>query len=315
MTCVAIFTHRRAQEVDGVIDALRARGVNIVRVNWCQYPERSQYTLISAMDGPAELNEAAVGWLHEPYLFSVARTSTGLARDVALRECAAFWDDVLVSLNCAWLNEPSAVRRASSKALQLRLASELSVPSPNYIITNDQARARTFIAACGGGAVIKSLAAGYTEYGEDRFKAYTRRIGVGDVTLLEGLGRGPAILQEEVHKKSEIRVTVVDGQSFSVEIDSSFLPPDAVDIRQLDYAANERAFSRGRNVDGIEAWSREITVALGLSYACLDWVRDEDGREFFLECNPLGSFKWFELCGKWPITDAISSALLKRVKA
>lgn len=313
MTRVAIFTHRRAQEVDGVIDVLRSRGASIVRVNWCQYPDQSEYTFGEA-DALARLNESAVGWFHEPYLFSAARALTGLPRDVALRECAAFWDGVVACLNCAWLNEPSAVRRASNKVLQLRLAFKSGVPAPPYVITNDQARAREFIAGCDG-TVIKSLAAGYTEYGETRVKAYTRRVRVEDAELLEGLSRGPAIFQEEVRKKTEIRVTVVDNECFSVEFDCSNAPVEAVDMRQLDYAANALRFGRATNVDQVEVWSREMAAALGLSYACFDWVRDESGRAFFLECNPLGSFKWSELRGKWPITGALASALLKRAKA
>jgi glutathione synthase/RimK-type ligase-like ATP-grasp enzyme len=311
VTRVVIFTHRRAQEVDGVIDALRAMGASVIRVNWCQYPDVSPYSVDSDVDGIDVLNDARVGWLHEPYLFSVGRSLTGLARDIALRECGAFWDGVLADLRCHWLNDPGAVRRASSKVAQLRLATQLGIPVPAYTVTNDQTRARDFILGRHS-AVIKSLCAGYTEYGERHFKSFTRRIGATDSSLLESLRSGPAILQEEICKVREIRTTVIDDQCYSVEFDCTRLPLGTVDMRQLDYTSNQSAFRRASSPERIETWSKAMTTKLGLSYACFDWARDRNGQEFFLECNPLGSFKWSELCGDWSISEAIASALIGR---
>ena len=58
--------------------------------------------------------------------------------------------------------------------------------------------------------------------------------------------------------------------------------------------------------------SIKLTNTFDLSYAGIDWIESTDGNFYFLEVNPLGSFKWYEQCGKYDITKAIGRCLLAK---
>ncbi|MDP2601994.1 MAG: hypothetical protein Q8S00_05305 [Deltaproteobacteria bacterium] len=309
---VAIFTHQFAQEVDGVIDILRLAGSTVRRINLCQYPENltSSFSSASLFDDFASLNHASVGWIHEPYIFTVARSVTGLNRDAAMRECSAFWDGIIASMRCPWLNSPASIRIASNKVFQLQLAAKLGIAVPDYIISNDINSLRGF-RRDQGKVVMKALSTGYVEYGRRKLKVYTQRL-VDIDAIADNVKLAPIILQCEVDRTFEVRTTVVDGQAFSVEFDWNSAKPQNVDIRELDYVAHRSHFHPTDRFPKIEEWSRKYTERIGLGYACYDWLVDNAGHEWFLECNPLGSFKWSELCGCQGISAAISDALLRR---
>ncbi len=134
---VLIITNQQEQEVDGVIDFLREREVDIKRWNLCQFPENEYFTVspfsllfpkFQKADNPV------LCWLHHFGQFSIEKTLTGLEREVALKESKSFVEGVLSSLNCNWLNQPANVIRSSNKLYQLQLAQQLNIPFPDYII-------------------------------------------------------------------------------------------------------------------------------------------------------------------------------------
>jgi hypothetical protein len=123
------------------------------------------------------------------------------------------------------------------------------------------------------------------------------------------------MFQREIQKKWEIRVTVVDQQCFPVRFDCSALPESIVDMRKIDFEKSRSRFERATDVDCIVSWSKKIVAALGIAYAGLDWVLDSQGTPYFLECNPMGSFKWSEMSGRFNISHAIANSLLRRIRA
>src|SRR4051794_40267598 len=102
---IAIFTHKHAQEVDGVIDLLRGKGREIVRVNFCEYPSGLFATAsnLPTFDNLGGLSDCAAGWIHGTELFSSGRRLKGLRRDVAMRDSNAFWTGLFQTLRCSWL--------------------------------------------------------------------------------------------------------------------------------------------------------------------------------------------------------------------
>jgi len=317
---VLIVAHQQAQEVDGVIDLLRKFDLRVARWNLCEYPERSTATATrdririggAEFDIPSGPN---VAWIHDTGFFSVASSLRGRAREVAIRECQALCDGVLGALNCKWLNEPDRISAASSKILQLRMAGRLGIRVPNYCITNDPAEARRFVRQ-NRDVVVKAVRGGYVLDAEGGLKFFTRRLAdVDGAALFDQLACSPIIFQAEIERRAELRVTVVDGECFSMEIDCRGLPSDCVDVRQLDFPSNRDRFRRAENQKDIERWSCEISRELQLAYAGLDWAISKSGVPYFLECNPLGAFKWSELCTKYDISGAIARALYRRVIA
>lgn len=308
-TKIRIFTHRLCQEVDGVIDQLRVQGALVERVNLCQFPGGLKLALDNGSTGMT--SHCAVGWVHDWSSFSFETEMTGLAREIALKESNAFVDGLLLRQDCNWLNSPDIIHVASNKPYQLHLATKLGIQVPPYIVTNDIRRFRQFQRQQGP-IVIKTLAAAFICYGKRSLKFYTRRADSLIDERIAGLSTSPVIVQKEIQRAYETRVTVVDGRCYSVATDCRCLPKDIVDVRQLDYAAERHRFSPPPNDKEIEDQSLRITKALKLNYAGLDWATSLNGETYLFEVNPLASFKWFELVGAGDITTAITTALLKR---
>jgi glutathione synthase/RimK-type ligase-like ATP-grasp enzyme len=311
---ILIVTHKRALEVDGVIDQLRIAGAKITRLNLCDFPAGKELALSYGCTPANSISQRFdAGWLHDFGSFSTARSLTGLSRDISLKECSAFARGVLATVKCNWLNEPQAIEFASNKCVQLDAASDLGLPIPATLITNSAVQAASFIKEYRK-VVVKALGAGYVQYGKRNLKLYTRRSADLPKGFLKGLEDGPVIFQAEIAKQKEVRVTIVKRRCFAVEFDCSAIPAHYVDIRQIDYRANRHNFARAPNVEKILRFSKQLMKRLGLNYAGLDWVIDGNGDAFFLECNPLGSFKWSEICASANITGAISRSLLENAR-
>lgn len=249
--------------------------------------------------------------MHELGSFSVAASLDGISREVALRECEAFWDGIFTRVPCSWLNEPGRIRTASNKLFQLKEAERLGLPVPDYCATNDSAIALDFVTSKRQ-TIAKAVRGGFLIHSATAMKFFTRRFNDLGPAVCDTLKFGPLLLQEEVRRQREIRITVVDGQCFCMEIDCTDLPQGIVDVRELDFTEHRHRFKRATGTAQLENWSRQIVDALGLSYAGLDWAVSVDGAPFFLECNPLGSFKWSEICTGQDITSRIADALDRR---
>jgi hypothetical protein len=308
---LVLISHEAAQEVDGVIDVLRDEGLVVLRLNLCRYPD----TVATKAAGAIRFGDdvlaapAKVGWLHNTGWYSFANELNGIERELAQRECDAFWHGAFPLLARNWLNEPDAIIRASYKLRQLQLAEDLGVPLPPYLATNDPRAIRAF-RADHPKAVIKGVRGGYVVHPQGAVKLVTRRVEFADDEFEAGLGFSPVIVQREIAKARELRVTVVAGECFCMTTNCAGMPDGVVDIRLLDYESERWRFSGEPAPENVVRDSLRVVQALGLSYAGLDWVVDEDNVAYFLECNPLGSFKWAEMCTGHDITRAIAAQLL-----
>lgn len=301
-----------AQEVDGVIDLLRASGVTVRRWNLDQYPEYEQASFSS--DGMFTFgnnksgSESTIGWVHDTSQLSVLKSTEGLIRELALNDCWGFVQGVLQNLNCSWLNAPFAIQQASNKLFQLDIARRIGIPVPSYIVTNDLAKAKKFISD--KEAVIKTISNGFTIYKKKYLKSYTQMAEKENIDLSRLFLYRPFILQRYIKKQIEYRVTVVGGKTYWSAIDLKDLSADCTDYRKMNFIENRWRFYKPEKIEKIDSWSIKLVDLLGLNYAGLDWIIDEHGNFFFLECNPLASFKWYEITTGNNISEAITKSLI-----
>lgn len=316
---VLLITNQRATEVDGVIDRCRAHGLSIERINLCQYPEKVFFSWSPAdernfdRENLAHTLSAKAAWFHDPGRYTIARSLKGHARELAFRDCEGFWEGATHASSAVWLNRPDSIFKSSKKLLQLAVAKNLSIPIPDTLVSNDPELVRSFFDAHGG-AILKSISNGYSIYGAEQLKLYSRFFLLPNEELIKGLAFSPLIFQQRVLKHRELRVTIVDDMCFGMVADTMDLNEQDIDIRQLDYSAETGRFSGIAVPATVENASLKLMRNLGLSYAGLDWVEDKDGRWLFLEINCMGSFKWSELCGAGDITGALSEALIRRAE-
>jgi glutathione synthase/RimK-type ligase-like ATP-grasp enzyme len=206
-----------------------------------------------------------------------------------------------------WLNNVYDIRKAENKIFQMCLAQDLGFSIPNSLITNLPNDARKFLEN-NKRSVFKSIKCGLiSDSGGVSKVLFTSKIDNKYIENIESICRLPTYYQEEIIKKSDIRVTVVGDELFPAEIDSQ---------------GNENTSTDWRNSSGILPHSRitlpeDIKIKclllckkLNLNFAAIDLIRDVNGEYWFLEINPNGQWAWIELLLKYPISDSIMRFLV-----
>ena len=195
--------------------------------------------------------------------------------------------------------------RAEDKPRQLAAARRMGLSIPDTLVTNSFGAAQAFLAE--GPMVAKPLRHALIDDGEVGSVIFTSRVaelGAGDA---EAVRRAPLILQREILKRSDVRVVVIDDAIFATRILSQ-----AHDETQVDWRKGVRLDLAHEAMDlptDLALACIAVTRDLGLRFAAIDLVEDEDGRFWFLEANPNGQWAWIEQRTGAPVTTAIVDAL------
>lgn len=210
------------------------------------------------------------------------------------------------SHDALWVNHPDDNRRAEFKQNQLLRAKELGFVVPSTLVTNSGKAARAFAEEFSEPLVCKPLRLGRVIHGGEEKLFMTSRI---DPTLLGDLGEGREtyLLQQLVEKRSDIRVTVIDGRSFAVEIDSQSDSDSMVDWRRGGTALRH---SVHRLPDEISDLCVALCESYGLRFGAIDLALRPDGGYAFFEINPNGQWAWIEQLTGQPLAAALADLLL-----
>jgi len=136
---------------------------------------------------------------------------------------------------------------------------------------------------------------------------FTTRVSVDEETDADSIKACPMILQREIRKKFDVRVTVVGEQVFAATIDSQTDPATEVDWRRMSKAGLGHAVYQLPKAMADRCIA--LTRKLGLRFGAIDFVLDQDGQLWFLEINPNGQWGWIETRTGHPIAAAIVSEL------
>jgi glutathione synthase/RimK-type ligase-like ATP-grasp enzyme len=120
------------------------------------------------------------------------------------------------------------------------------------------------------------------------------------------------ILQREITKRADVRVTVVGDRVFAAAISSQGSPETEVDWRRG--GSGDLPYQAITLPDSLSALCVQLVNSLDLRFGAIDLVWDEDGVFWFLEVNPNGQWAWIETRTGHPITAAIVDAL-ERISA
>jgi glutathione synthase/RimK-type ligase-like ATP-grasp enzyme len=223
--------------------------------------------------------------------------------------CAKEWSAALVyllrSLGKRWLNSPLAILEAENKPKQLARAFELGFQIPETIITNKASTVRRFVSD--GPSVAKPLTTALMEIDGREQVIFTSQIEALHLEDDVSIEAAPIILQKQIIKQCDLRVTVVGSKIFAAEIHSQDREETIVDWRkgsrpdlphkkhELPYSIAERCIS--------------LTKSFGLRFSAIDLVLDKLGNYWFLEINPNGQWAWIENRLGLPIAEAIADEL------
>jgi hypothetical protein len=193
-------------------------------------------------------------------------------------------------------NHPVKSLVASSKPLQLSLASEIGLRTPATLITDDVSAALDFIdttqdVICK--PIDNSVFANPRREG-DTLLLFTRPI-TRESLLASTDGKklkSPTIFQERIAKNFELRIVLHADLAATFRIDSQKHPQSRDDwrLRQTDSGM----FSCIQNNPGTITKLSHILETLGLDSGVFDMAVDEHGNEIFFECNPNGQWFWLD---------------------
>ena len=127
--------------------------------------------------------------------------------------------------------------------------------------------------------IIKSLMMSLTE---DR-AIFTNIVTEELMKRVQRLRSSPVILQELLHKRHELRITVVGEKIFSAEI---------INNSPVDWRRKQIQVVVYNLPDLIKSMCLQLVKKLGLRYGCIDMIVTPKNEYFFLEINPNGQY-WF----------------------
>jgi glutathione synthase/RimK-type ligase-like ATP-grasp enzyme len=221
---------------------------------------------------------------------------------LARTQWAAFMRTFMLFDDCRWMNHPAATYRAETKALQLAVAADLGFRVPSTMVSNT-AVALSHVQSPIGTVVVKSLDTMILRQGRHQSFSYTQIVGV-DTVREASLASAPAIFQQPLEAKLDLRVTVVGDWLFCVSITHEGQPIRGdwrLEKRDAEFAAYTLP-------SAVSERCLQLVRALGLSFGAID-LAFEDGEYFFLEINPTGEWAWLREHAAQPIDEAIASAL------
>ena len=209
------------------------------------------------------------------------------------------------SVHAFWMNHPLADEAAQRKILQLRLAAQVGLRTPETLITNDPVEAAAFLDRIGPGQVVRKAFRNI----EDAPRV-TALVGDADRAKLKLVQHAPVIFQRFVPAVADLRVVIVGDEVFAALITSD-------EAHQVDYrpGLNTAKVVAHRLPAEVISGLAALMQGLGLSYGAIDLRLTPDGEYVFLEVNPACEYLFVSRRTGQPIPYAIAAALSRGQRA
>ncbi|MGY3203281.1 ATP-grasp ribosomal peptide maturase [Streptomyces sp. TE5632] len=314
---VLVVTALEDVTADWVVAALNERGVPVVRVDPADIGPSLAFGFRIDADRPAwggwlrtasrevEPGEVAAVYYRRPTPYGARFAHLPRQqRDFAAAEARHGLGGVLNDLPGAlYVNHPAAVARADFKPAQLRRFARLGLRIPPTLITNDVKTAKEF-AAEHGPVVCKTFRG--LPGGDDGHTGAIWTQRVDPEAFDDTLAVTANLLQAEIPKTGDVRVTVVGRRVFAQQIAA---PDGALDWRRGNWDALLHAPITVP--PPVEAALHAYLASFGLVFGCFDFALtgDGDAPEHWtaIECNPNGQWGW--LPDAEDITEAFADLL------
>jgi len=297
---VLIITNDHDEHASAVIKELHKRSVPVFRFHPEELPHACSIS-IEVQDGRidgeihnayhrVELHDVCAAWFRRArniFAAGPALTSEKLD-DYVQANCRATVTALCEGLETLWVSHPHTLRRAEVKALQYAHASKAGLQTPNTLISNDPARARTFIGKLGDRecAIKPLLAFGVSD--EQGFRLpLTTTLPPG--FALDSVALAPNIFQPYIDKAFELRCVVIGEKIFCAKMNSQ-----ADEATRKDWRAGNPEHDIFTLPEHVQASIRRLVKSFGINFASMDLIVTPSGEFVFLDLNPNGQWLWLE---------------------
>jgi glutathione synthase/RimK-type ligase-like ATP-grasp enzyme len=185
----------------------------------------------------------------------------------------------------------------AKKVNQLLAARQEGLRTPRTLITNDSQAVRAF-AAEGSPLIYKRLGTA------PRPLTATKELRPRDLERLDVLPNCPAIFQERIDARADIRVTIMGMNMYAAEIDSQ------AGASPLDWRFDHTVRFRPHCLDEVvQKQLLALMRRLGLLYGAADFRLTSEGEYIFLEVNPGGQYLFVEFLAGVDLTERMAEFL------
>lgn len=297
---VLIITNDHDEHADAVVGELDKRDIPVFRFHPEDFPHACSVSIeieagrirgeLRNADHRVSFDDICAAWYRRSrnlYQGPVSRTSEKLD-DYVKTQSTATVVAVCASLETLWVSHPFALRRGEVKARQLTEASRAGLTIPHTLISNDPARAATFVDALGTTecAIKPLLAVGVTDEHGYRLPL-TTTLPPGH--SLDSVALAPTMFQPYVDKAFELRCVVMGEKIFAAKLDSQ-----ANEDSRIDWRGGDPEHEIFELPESVQVSLRRLMDRFDLNFASLDMIVTPDGEFVFLELNPNGQWLWLE---------------------
>ncbi|MER5620255.1 MvdC/MvdD family ATP grasp protein [Streptosporangium sp. NPDC002544] len=321
---VLVLTGDGDRHAERVGDLLVERGARVTVFDHRYYPAKAHvelaYTgrglarrLLHTETGTLDLSALTALWWRRPLPPAPHPELTDPAvAEYTAQESLSLVSDLWEHLPCRKVPAAESVfRPAGRKSSQLLLAAELGFTIPETLITTQAEQLWDFHARHDGKIVTKPFYAPWVENlrNGDTVSRFCEPVSPRDLAYADALRFCPIIVQEQIPKRVELRVTVVGRQIFAVEIHSQASNRSRLDWRRYNLDVTPHRVHR--LPDEVAARCLSMMKRLGLLFGAFDLILTPEGEYVFLEINPLGQWLWIEDLTGLPISQAVCDLLLE----
>jgi glutathione synthase/RimK-type ligase-like ATP-grasp enzyme len=252
---------------------------------------------ISVGPRSVEMSEVTAVWYRRA-IYPAYRDSTSLSERVfASGEFRHLVFGMVWNPKILWVNPIDKVYIAEHKIYQLEVARQVGLRVPKTVVSTDPVELQTFAASNPDGTICKPIFHGLYIDGPDSYSVYTRRVGPDEFNSNMEIDC-PILLQEEVPRSRDLRITFVGKQCFAAAVHGS---TGSVDWRE---PAADATFSATELDLDTKSKCESMLQTLGLHYGAFDFIQRPNGDLIFLEVNPTGEWAWLENALGFPIRRA-----------
>jgi ATP-GRASP peptide maturase of grasp-with-spasm system len=209
-----------------------------------------------------------------------------------------------------WLGDPAI--SSVNKLQVLRLAAEVGLDIPETLVTTSAKEARRF-AARHGEAITKPISEVLMcNFDEKLYTSYTSSAPGEFLGNDAWQGAFPSLFQEKLRKKYEIRIFYLDGKLYSMAMFTQDNVMTQTDFRKYSYDRPARTVPYQLQPQ-VEDKLRSLMKALRLDTGSIDMVRTVDGRDVFLEVNPVGQFGMVSEPCNYFLEEKVARSLVDRL--
>jgi glutathione synthase/RimK-type ligase-like ATP-grasp enzyme len=320
---VLVITNDHDEHADAVIQELNSRAVPVFRFHPDDFPQAASISMEirdGRIDGEIRtahqrvtLHDICAAWFRRSRALFAPLPSLNLLlgdlENFVSVQSSVTLTGLFAGLQTMWVGQPSKLRRAEVKALQLAEASRAGLATPATLISNAPERAAAFVESLGDtDCAVKPLIATRVDEEEGARLPLTTVLPRGHA--LGSVALSPNIFQPYVEKAYELRCVVMGDEIFTAKLDSQVHESTRKDWRAGAVDNEDVEYERYDLPERIQAGLRRLMRSFQINFASIDLIVTPEGEYVFLDLNPNGQWLWLEEELGLPLVAAMADLLM-----